>query len=44
MILAFCQHAESRLKEMPERTIVIHCKAGKVKRKKNVDVFLNFSL
>jgi len=29
MILAFCQHAESRLKEMPERTIVIHCKAGK---------------
>ena len=30
MILAFCQHAEARLKEMPDRTIVVHCKAGKV--------------
>lgn len=30
MIWAFCQHADSQLKEMPERTLVIHCKAGKV--------------
>lgn len=30
MILAFCQHAERQLKEMPDRTLVIHCKAGKV--------------
>lgn len=37
MILAFCQHAETRLKEMPDRTLVIHCKAGKV----NIDGHLN---
>ena len=30
MILAFCQHAETQLKEMADRTLVIHCKAGKV--------------
>jgi len=30
MILAFCQHAEAQLKEMNDRTLVIHCKAGKV--------------
>ncbi len=30
MILAFCQHAETQLKEMTDRTLVIHCKAGKV--------------
>ncbi|CAF3732364.1 unnamed protein product [Rotaria sp. Silwood1] len=29
MILAFCQHAEKQLKEMADRTLVIHCKAGK---------------
>jgi hypothetical protein len=33
MILAFCQHAETRLKEMSDQTIVIHCKAGKVSSK-----------
>ena len=33
MILDFCQHAEAQLKNMPDRTIVIHCKAGKVGRK-----------
>ena len=30
MILAFTQHAEIRLKEMADRILVIHCKAGKV--------------
>jgi protein-tyrosine phosphatase len=30
MILAFCQHAETQLKDMADRTLVIHCKAGKV--------------
>ena len=30
MILAFCQHAEAQLKDMADRTLVIHCKAGKV--------------
>ncbi|CAF2729481.1 unnamed protein product [Rotaria sp. Silwood2] len=29
MILGFCQHAETQLKEMADRTLVIHCKAGK---------------
>ncbi|CAF1136540.1 unnamed protein product [Adineta ricciae] len=29
MILAFCQHAETQLKSMTDRTLVIHCKAGK---------------
>ncbi|UJR31468.1 hypothetical protein I4U23_018957 [Adineta vaga] len=29
MILAFCQHVEAQLKGMADRTIVIHCKAGK---------------
>ncbi|CAF1024382.1 unnamed protein product [Rotaria sordida] len=29
MILGFCQHAETQLKETPDRTLVIHCKAGK---------------
>lgn len=30
MILAFCQHVETQLNLMTDRTIVIHCKAGKV--------------
>ncbi|CAF4371911.1 unnamed protein product, partial [Didymodactylos carnosus] len=29
MILSFCQHAESQLKDQQDRTLVIHCKAGK---------------
>ncbi|CAF1114506.1 unnamed protein product [Adineta steineri] len=29
MILAFCQHADAQLKAMTDRTLVIHCKAGK---------------
>ncbi|CAF2197638.1 unnamed protein product [Rotaria magnacalcarata] len=29
MILGFCQHAKTQLKEMADRTLVIHCKAGK---------------
>ena len=37
MILAFCQHAEARLKEMPDRTIVVHCKAGKVSGENGVN-------
>jgi protein-tyrosine phosphatase len=30
LILAFCEHAQSQLKLMDDRTLVIHCKAGKV--------------
>ena len=30
MILAFCQHVSAQLQDMADRTIVIHCKAGKV--------------
>ncbi|CAF3262173.1 unnamed protein product [Rotaria sp. Silwood2] len=30
MILAFCQHVKTQLNLMTDRTIVIHCKAGKV--------------
>ncbi|CAF1145574.1 unnamed protein product [Adineta ricciae] len=29
MILAFCQHVSAQLRDMADRTIVIHCKAGK---------------
>ncbi len=30
MILAFCQHVQTQLNSMTDKTIVIHCKAGKV--------------
>jgi len=30
MILSFCQHVQTQLNSMADRTIVIHCKAGKV--------------
>ncbi|CAF1299673.1 unnamed protein product [Adineta steineri] len=29
MVLAFCQHAETQLSLITDRTLVIHCKAGK---------------
>lgn len=29
MILAFCQHVQTRISSMSDQTIVIHCKAGK---------------
>jgi hypothetical protein len=28
--LSFCQHVQKQLNSMADRTIVIHCKAGKV--------------
>lgn len=43
MILAFCQHVQTRISSMSDQTIVIHCKAGKVCRDKNqrhIDFFV----
>lgn len=30
MIISFCQHVQTQLNAVADRTIVIHCKAGKV--------------
>jgi hypothetical protein len=44
MILAFCQHAEAQLKEMADRTLVIHCKAGKVRLNNSIVCCTQFVL
>ena len=49
MIISFCQHVETQLNSMADRTIVIHCKAGKVrslfstKRERERGIFRFFS-